>query len=593
MKNGTDKLHVVRSKRRIDDILKCFKGGYYDEAERLALETIHEFPHLPFGWKILGVLMKRRGFNKRALEYIHKALELAPQDAEAHNNLGVLLKELGNLKDAERSYLKAIELKPGYADAYSNLSNSLRQQGRLEEAEASCRTALAISDKNPAAHSNLGAILLEIGKIEESDFACRKSILLQPNKIGPLSDLLLLNASMSYEPTRYLKDAHDFSCMVSRSVKSIFSNWSCSKSKGDLRVGFVSGDFRAHPVGFFLEGLLSQLQSTPIELYAYPTNDPTGEVSNRIKALFHSWVSLVGKSDEDAAHIIHNHGIHILIDLSGHTAKNRLPIFGWKPAPVQISWLGYFASTGLPEMDYILGDPFVAPMSEAHHFTEEIWQMPESYLCFTTPDQEIDISSLPAYSNGFVTFGCFNNLSKMTDEVVEVRAKILHAVHNSRLFLKDKQLGCSSGRNRILSRFAKHGITADRMILEEASERIEYLACYNRVDIALSPFPYGGGTTSVEGLWMGVPVITKKGDYFLSHLGETIAHNTNLPDWIAADNEEYIRLAIKFTSDLAKLAELRASLRERLLTTPLFNLPRFANYFEQALWAMRDSVDSG
>ena len=244
----------------------------------------------------------------------------------------------------------------------------------------------------------------------------------------------------------------------------------------------------------------------------------------------------------------------------------------------------------MPQIDYILGDPFVTPQSEAHHFTEEIWQLPESYLCFTPPDQDLAIGSLPALKNGFLTFGCFNNLSRMTDEVVSVRAEILRNVPNSKLFLKDKQLDYQSVRDQVLSRFATHGISSARLLLEGRSTREEYLKCYHRVDIALSPFPYGGGTTSVEGLWMGVPVVTRKGSYFLSHLGESIAHNSELSDWIAHDNEDYVEKAMRFSSDLNSLGELRHGLREKLLKTPLYDLPRFARHFEEALWKMRESV---
>jgi len=298
----------------------------------------------------------------------------------------------------------------------------------------------------------------------------------------------------------------------------------------------------------------------------------------------------MGFNDMEAAQKIHSDGIHILIDLSGHTAKNRLPVFAWRPAPIQVSWLGYFASTGLSEMDYILGDPYVTAHDEAAHFSEKIWQLPETYLCFTPPDLDLKVAPLPAFSNGFVTFGCFNKLSRMTDETVSVRAAILHAVPGSKLFLKDKQLDTESGRNRVISRFAAVDIAADRLILEGISPREEYLNCYGRVDIALSSFPYGGGTTSVEGLWMGVPVITKKGNHFLSHLGESIAHNSGLADWIASDEEEYVAKAVAYASDLDALSDLRNGMRERIVDKPLFDIPRFALHFEQAVRAMRNTI---
>jgi len=253
---------------------------------------------------------------------------------------------------------------------------------------------------------------------------------------------------------------------------------------------------------------------------------------------------------------------------------------------VQVSWLGYFATTGVAEMDYLLADAHVAPGGEEDHFTETIWRLPQSYLCFTAPKYDLEVSPLPALTTGCVTFGCFNNLVKMNDAVVALWARVLAAVPDSRLFLKTKQLNDAMVCNLTRQRFAECGIAPERLLLEGGSPRAELLAAYRTVDIALDPFPYPGGTTSVEGLWMGVPVITRRGDRFLSHMGETIAHNAGLPDWIAADNDEYIAKVVKFATDLEHLAALRASLRLQVLASPLFDAPRFARNFEAALWEM-------
>ena len=539
----------------------------------------------------LGIILKALcRFEEAAITYA-RAITLKPDLAEAHYNLGHTLQALGRLSEAEASYLQAITIKPDYAQAYSNLGTVLQELGRPEEAEANYKKAIALKPDYAEAFNNLGNVLKDLGRFDEAKASYMRALKLNPDYLSAHNNLLMQLGSMQFDAAYYQTRARNFSEAVSKNTGLPFTSWSYCRGQENLRIGFVSGDFKSHPVGYFLEGLLNQLQSSSVEMYAYSAVDEEDDLTDRLRSLFHSWSLLTGLSDEDAAQKISSDGIHILIDLSGHTAHNRLPVFAWKPAPIQVGWLGYFASTGLPEMDYILGDPYVTPYDEAGHFTEKIWQLPDSYLCFTPPLIGCEVNPLPALANGYVTFGCFNKVSRMTDEVVLARAKILHAVPNSKLFLKDKQLGYPSGRDSILSRFSAHGITADRLILEGKSTRDEYLACYHRVDIALSPFPYGGGTTSAEGLWMGVPVIAKRGTHFLSHLGESIAHNSGLSDWIAVDEEEYVSKAVQFSSDLPALAALRIGLRDQVLQAPLFDAPRFAHHFEQAVWSMRRSLD--
>jgi protein O-GlcNAc transferase len=292
------------------------------------------------------------------------------------------------------------------------------------------------------------------------------------------------------------------------------------------------------------------------------------------------------QTDVQAASAIHELGIHILFDLSGHSNGNRLPVFAYRPAPVQVSWLGYFATTGVPEMDYFLGDPIMSPESEQHHFTEKLWSLPKTWLCLKPPTDSVFVSDLPALTNGFVTFGCFGNFSKMNDEVILVWSKILKTMIHAKLHLKSKQYADPEVIKIAHEKFAAHGVAAERLICEGPSLRSGYFEAYNSIDIVLDTFPYPGGTTSVDALWMGVPVLTLKGDRFLSHLGESIATTAGQKDWIAEDHDDYVNKALQFATDLGQLANLRSALRDRVLMSPLFDTSQFAKDFENTLWSL-------
>jgi len=332
---------------------------------------------------------------------------------------------------------------------------------------------------------------------------------------------------------------------------------------------------------------LTHIDPDRIELIAYPNHYEEDELTARIRPCFSAWEPLFGKSDEAAARLIHDDGVHVLLDVSNHTGHNRLPMFAWKPAPVQATWLGLPSTSGLAEMDYVLGDPYAIPAEFERHFSEAVWRMPESCLCLAVPDSPVKVAPLPALAAGYVTFGSFNHLTKMTDEVVAVWASVLRSVANSRLYLKTKQLSDPAVREKTRQRFISCGIAPERLLMSGAlASRDDHLAEYNKVDIALDTFPYTGVTTSVEALWMGVPVLSMRGDRFITRTAGSIAHNAGLPDWISTDKDDYAAKATEFTSNLERLAALRAGLRQQVIASPLFDARRFARNFEDALWGM-------
>jgi predicted O-linked N-acetylglucosamine transferase (SPINDLY family) len=551
--------------------------------QALALDPKHFRAH-----NNLGTILLQMRLPAAAAASFRRAIEINAQFAEAHSNLGNVLRELGEAETAETHCRKAIALNPAFGEAHNNLGNALKEQRRLAEAAASYDEAQRWLPHEPQVALNQGIVRRETGEHQAAIAAFRRAIALRPSWSEAWSNLLFtLSFAHDVAPIDYLAEALAFGRMAQQQARP-FTDWLVERVAGaPLRIGFVSGDFRTHPVGFFLESVLSHLNPSRVQLVAYSTRSYEDALTLRLKPRFAAWRSLVGLSDEAAATAIRNDGVHILFDMSGHTDANRLPVFAWKPAPVQVSWIGYFASTGLSAIDYVLGDEWVLPPEEAGHFIEKPWRLPHGYLCFTPPEPAvaIDYGALSDTSRP-LTFGCFSDLVKVNDRVVAVWSRILRAVPDARLFLKAQQLADEAQRAATLARFAAHGIGADRIVMEGPSPRADYLAAYNRVDVSLSPFPYPGGTTTAESLWMGVPVLCRHGDRFLGHLCESVVHSADLGDWIALDDDDYVAKAVTWAGERTALAALRAGLRSRVLASSLCNPDRFARTLEAQFDAM-------
>jgi len=569
-------------------LANLFKAGEYESLEIEARRLIDRFPDSGFAWKALGTALQMQ--KKTSLHVLQRAAELLPDDAEAHSNLGNALREKGMLGEASASYRRALELAPNHVPALCNLGSVLNEKGYFAESLACFRRAIAVNPENEVVHYNLGNILRAAGMHDQAVASYRRSLECDANLVEARSNLLFsLNLHPSATAEEKFEEAVRFGNFAAHKAQKYRSWANRADSNRCLRVGLVSGDFRNHAVGYFLLGGLAELAGNAadrLKLYAYSNNLHADELTEAIKACCHVWRSVGALSDRALAEQIRADGIDILIDLSGHTACNRLLMFAWKPAPVQVTWLGYFATTGVEAIDYLIADPWTLPNSEEQWFIERIWRLPETRLCFSAPTEHAEVSPLPALANGYVTFGCFNNLSKLNDDVVVLWSKILASVPASRLFLKSLQLKDAWMHQETIKRFAVHGIGDERIVLEGFEPRAKYLAAYQRVDITLDPFPYPGGTTTVESLWMGVPVLTLEGDCFLSRQGVGLLINADLPDWIAADAEDYVSRAVSHANNLQLLASLRQGLRQKLMLSPVFDTPRFAYHLEQALRGM-------
>lgn len=574
-------------RRMLEGALEYHNKGRLEQAERLYRKILKADPNNIDALHLTGAIALQKGNNEAAQTYLAKTIELKPDLALAHSNLGNALTNLGRLDEAVASCRNAIALQPGLAGAHNNLGNALYNLGQLDEAAASYRKAIASKPDLALAHNNLSNTLFGLGRLDEAIASCRNAIELKSDYAAAHSNLIY-GLKLKAEPSssEIKVEADKFGDIV-RSRAKPFVNWNVRRDPAKrLRVGMVSADFKDHVISRFLGSFLGHIDQSRVELAAYSASVTEDDITERLKSHFALWRKVVGLDDRSLAGMVHDDAVDILIDLSSHTGGNRLPMFAYKPAPVQATWLGLFVTSGVPGMDYIITDPYLVPGDEAQYFSEEVWPLAESWFCLSTPDVAVEPEPLPALVNGTITFGCFNNLAKMTDVVVELWARVLLAVPGSRLFLKTRQLGDDLVRRNTLARFAAQGIGSDQLVLEGSSPYAEYFAAYNRVDVSLDPFPYAGGTTSLDSLWMAVPVLTRRGERADSHLGESIAQAAGLADWIADDDDDYVKKAADLTSDLQRLAELRAGLRERVLASSLYDGARFARHFEDALRGM-------
>ncbi|MEM5384677.1 tetratricopeptide repeat protein [Paraburkholderia phymatum] len=522
-----------------------------------------------------------------AVSHARRAIELAPRDVAAYNILGNAYYSLEKFEAAELSHQYALEFDADNAQTYHYLAMVQVKQNKPGDALANCSKALSIAGKNAAMLLTLGDIRRQLNDVRGGIAAYREALTHGGDAMPVYIRMLFaMTSSPEFEPREWLDDARRFGELMRIRSQPFEHAPGSPRDKRPLRVGFVSGDLRSHPVGIFLESVIERIDRTRIEPVAYSTYAFEDDITRSLKASFSEWHGVHGMTTEEAARKIHADSIDVLVDLAGHTSWTGLPIFGFKPAPVQVSWLGFFATTGSTAIDYFLGDRHVLPETEEAHFVERPWRLPDSYLCFTPPREAVSVGPLPMLSNGHVTFGCFGKLVKVTDKVIAVWSRLMRALPGSRLFLKAPELKASDMCEATKARFAAHGIDEGRLILEGPSPRALYLDAYNRVDITLSPFPYGGGTTTAEGLWMGVPVLGMKGDRFVTHICESLLHTAGLGEWIAEDEEDYVRKALAYAGDPGKLNTLRAGLRAQVLNSPLCDAKRFARSLESAFEQM-------
>jgi len=567
--------------------------GKVELAQQQLRRALADGPENFNGWCLLGDGFRDFGLFDEAIAAYRQAERLAPMDDRPSSAIGLVEQTRSNLPASIEAYTRACALDPASALNQVNLGTSYLLGHDYGNAAECVERALAIDPALAAAHALSGVVALRRGDFARALPAFEQSIALDGRQLEFRGNLLF---ALTYtgDVARYLTIARDFGATIDR-LATPYRDWLVPVDDADrptvLKVGLVSGDLRSHPVGFFIENVAAQLAQHGIELIGFPTRASFDEVTTRLKKHLAGWHPITGMTAAAAAQVVRNSAVHVLLDLSGHT-HNDLSLFGWRPAPVQASWLGYWASTGVSQIDYVITDEIGVSDDSPTQFTEKPWRLPHTRLCFTEPGPRdaFPVSPLPALERGHLTLCCFQNLNKINDRVLRVWSAIFRSLPDARLLLQSPQSGDPLSVDALRRRLAEAGIEPDRATIAPPAERSKYLKAYGEVDFALDTFPFPGGTTTCEALWMGVPTLTLRGATMLERQGAGMMICAGLPDWVACDEEDYVRRAIALAGDRPALSRLRQSLRDRVVASPLFDAPRFAGHLAEALrgmWASR------
>lgn len=522
-----------------------------------------------------GRALRELKLPEQALPYFRRAAALDPSNAAVHLSLGSLLFDL-NQREAEAVLKRAIELDPANVPALVNLAAVQIHLNRLGDSIETNRRALALSPEQPDAHGNLAGALRQQGEIQGSIEHYRRALAAEPDAARIFSGYLLARlVDVTAQPAELLADHRTWESRFAAPFDPGPAGGFGARDRDPdrrLRIGYVSADLRSHSVASFIEPLIAAHNRSAVEVFCYSSAAVPDATTARIRGKADVWREARNLTDAQLADLVVRDEIDVLIDLGGHTADNRLPCFARRPAPVQVSYCGYPATTGLSAIGWRLTDSVADPEGEADtHHVERLWRLPNGFLCFQPEVEDVaPPGSLPASAQGVVTFGSFNNLAKLNDGVFDLWAEVLRAVPTSRLLLKCRGLLDDGPRQRVRARFAAHGIDPDRVkTVAYASTRVEHLGVYNQVDIGLDSFPYNGTTTTCEAMWKGVPVVTLLGTAHAGRVGASLMKRVGLADLVAATPEGYVRTCARLAADPAALAALRRSLPSRICSSPL------------------------
>jgi protein O-GlcNAc transferase len=556
----------------------------FEEAAASFNRAIALFPEDATARNNLGLVLGDLRRTEEARHAFESAITLKPGYVEAHNNLGILHGKQGRLSDAIACYRAALSFNPNFALAENNRGNCYRLMGEREKGKAAYRKAIELDPGYAVAFGNLGVVLAELGELPESKSVFRRALELDPANAAIRSALLM---TLQYGAGLSLEELYaehlQYKAHVEVDLPRTFVHSNDRSRQRKLRVGYVSPDFRTHSVACFIEEIFRVHDREKVEVFAYSDVAVPDVMTMRLKLLVDSWRDVHGLSDAAVADSIHADSIDVLVDLAGHTGNNRLPVFACKPAPVQVTYLGYPGTTGLSAIDCRLTDEWADPIGQSERFcSEHLVRLPPGFLIYKPPPNtgESLSSTVPTRH---VRFASFNNIAKMNSEVVALWAAVLEAVPGSTLMLKSFGLKDREAQDRVLHQFQALGILRERIHCLPATREVEeHLQLYNHVDIALDTFPYCGTTTTCEALWMGVPVITLAGKTHASRVGLSLLSRIGRTEWIATSPDHFVAIATRLAGDRDALADLRQKLRPQMQKSALMNAALVTGALEDA-----------
>lgn len=594
--------------------IELLQAGKPGDAEAFFFRSLEELPDDPNAIHLLGVACGAQGRHAEAVGHLRKAVKLLPEAAAIQFNLGRALEACGQLEDAAEAYYETQRLDPSLGEASVRLQSlglptakepalqdalgqatDLLAQDLPERAVLELTRLLTTHPEEPRAWAKLGAAYSVLGRPRESVEAASRSLALDPLQPGVWSECLMnlmyldgITEADFFE--EHLEFGHYHGGAPSQPLPFEDRDWSPERR---LRVGYLSPDLCTHSVSQFLEPLLSHHDPEQVEAHAFSDVVFPDETTRRLKGLFHAWHPVRGLENAELVELIRGQGIDVLVELAGHTHGNRLAMMPMRPAPVQLTWLGYPGTTGLDCFEGRIVDPIVEPEGSDLLSSEPLIRIKGGWLSYEPPLDVPEVASLPALKNGFITFGSFNNFAKLSPQTLQLWAALLRRLPGSRLVLKSSKTYQGDLQDDLLETFADQGVDPSRVsLLPLAPTRAAHLEAYSRMDIALDTLNFNGITTSFEALWMGVPLVTLSGGRHSARCGASLLTQLGLETLIAPNAEAFVDRALKLGSDLPALAALRANLRKRMAESPACDATGFARAMEatyRQLWRKRSS----